>query len=49
MTWREEPSLGSILRAVEVPAVGGDTLFANMEEAYNSLSAAMKQRIDGNR
>lgn len=47
VTWREEPSLGSILRAVEVPDVGGDTLFANMEDAYNSLSAATKQRIDG--
>jgi len=27
VTWREEPSLGSILRAIELPPVGGDTLF----------------------
>ena len=33
VTWREKPSLGSILKAVEVPVVGGDTLFANMAEA----------------
>jgi taurine dioxygenase len=44
VTWREKPSLGSILRAVTVPAVGGDTLFANMHAAYLNLSPEM-QRI----
>ena len=29
VTWREKPSLGSILLAREVPESGGDTLFAN--------------------
>ena len=47
VTWRDQPSLGSILRAVEIPDVGGDTLFANMEAAYESLSDAMKEEIDG--
>jgi taurine dioxygenase len=47
VTWRKEPSLGSILRAREVPEVGGDTLFANMEDAYNSLDEATKEQIDG--
>ena len=37
VTWRAEPSLGSILRARVVPEVGGDTLFANMEAAYEGL------------
>ena len=46
VTWRVEPSLGSILRAVEVPDVGGDTLFANMEAAYNSLDAATRAQVD---
>lgn len=47
VTWRVEPSLGSILRAVEVPDVGGDTLFANMEAAYNGLDDATKTQIEG--
>jgi len=42
VTWRPEPSLGSILRAVEIPPVGGDTLFCDMYAAYDSLSPAMK-------
>lgn len=47
VTWRQEPSLGSILRAREVPEVGGDTLFANMEAAYDGLDDETKQQIDG--
>lgn len=46
VTWRECPSLGSILRAIELPEVGGDTLFANMVVAYDRLSDEMKQRIE---
>lgn len=46
VTWREEPSLGSILRALKIPEVGGDTLFANMEDAYNSLDDETKQQIE---
>ena len=47
VTWRLEPSLGSILRARIVPAVGGDTLFADMMAAYEGLSDEIKERIDG--
>ena len=46
VTWREEPSLGSILRAIEVPEVGGDTLFANMEAAYEGLDEATRDQIE---
>ncbi len=46
VTWREEPSLGSILRALEVPPVGGDTLFADMVAAYEGLSDEIKGEID---
>jgi len=47
VTWRLEPSLGSILRAVEVPPVGGDTLFADMYAAYEGLSDDVRAEIDG--
>jgi len=47
VTWRPEPSWGSILRAVEVPEVGGDTLFADMGAAYDGLPPALKAGIEG--
>lgn len=47
VTWRERPSLGSILLAREVPEVGGDTLFANMHLAYERLSEQMKRFCEG--
>ena len=47
VTWRQEPSLGSVLRALEVPPVGGDTLFADMYAAYETLSDEVKAKIDG--
>jgi len=45
VTWRVAPSLGSVLRAIEIPPVGGDTLFSDMELAYESLSPAMQQWV----
>ncbi len=47
VTWRLKPSLGSILRALEVPPVGGDTLFADMHAAYEELGDSMKQALSG--
>jgi len=46
VTWRQEPSLGSILRGVIIPPVGGDTLFADMYAAYEALSDSVKEKID---
>ncbi len=43
VTWRAEPSLGSVLRARIMPEVGGDTMFADMVAAYEGLSPAMKE------
>ncbi len=45
VTWRLEPSLGSMLRAIEVPDVGGDTLFADMEAAFDALDENLKDRL----
>jgi taurine dioxygenase len=45
-TFRPVPPLASILRAVQVPELGGDTLFANAAAAYEGLSAEVKERID---
>ncbi len=47
VTWRLQPSLGSILRSQEIPPVGGDTLFADMYAAYDGLTDELKQRIEG--
>ena len=45
MTFRERPPLGAVLYAVEVPPVGGDTLFANMHLAWEMLSDGMKTAL----
>ena len=47
VTWRIQPSLGSVLRAVDVPGIGGDTLFADMCAAYEGLDDGVKRSIDG--
>lgn len=47
VTWRLEPSLGSILRALEIPPVGGDTLFADMYAAYEGLKDEVKAKVEG--
>lgn len=47
VTWRPEPSLGSVLSAVQIPPVGGDTLFANMNLAYEKLPAELRERVTG--
>jgi taurine dioxygenase len=45
----EEPSMGSLLLAKEVPKVGADTLFASTVSVYDALPEATKRRIDGMR
>jgi taurine dioxygenase len=47
VSWREVPSLGSVLRAAEVPSIGGDTLFSDMEAAFAGLAPETQRRIDG--
>lgn len=44
---RERPSMATMLYAVKNPRQGGDTEFANMYAAYETLPEALKQRIAG--
>ncbi len=46
-SWALRPALGSILRAVEVPAAGGDTIFSDMYAAYDGLGAELQSFISG--
>ena len=46
-TYLERPPMGTLLYAREVPPVGGDTLFANMFMAYESLSSGLQTLLDG--
>lgn len=45
VSWREIPSMGSMLRCVQCPEVGGDTLWINMAAAYDNLPADVKASI----
>jgi taurine dioxygenase len=46
-TWREKPPFGCVLRCVECPEVGGDTMWANMVLAYERLPEHIKTQIAG--
>jgi taurine dioxygenase len=46
-TYLETPPMGTLLVAREVPPFGGDTLFANMYLAYETLSDGMKLLLEG--
>ncbi|MZD08550.1 taurine dioxygenase [Streptomyces sp. SID5785] len=46
-TWRAHPPMGAVLRCVETPAVGGDTIWVDMAEAYRRLPAHIRTQIDG--
>lgn len=47
VTYTKRPALGSLLYAKEVPPYGGDTLFANMYLAYETLSDGMRALLRG--
>jgi taurine dioxygenase len=44
-TWREIPPMGAVLRCLECPQVGGDTIWANMVKAYEDLPRHIKEQI----
>jgi taurine dioxygenase len=47
LSYKETPSLGSMLHAQELPLDGGDTLFANQHTAWDSLPAHLKRAVEG--
>ena len=46
MSFTLAPAMGSILRSIKVPSVGGDTMFSNMTLAYEKLSKGMQNLIN---
>jgi taurine dioxygenase len=46
-TYLEEPPMGSMLLARELPPFGGDTVFANQYLAYETLSEGMRGLLNG--
>ena len=42
MSYLDEPPIGSVLYAVEVPPRGGETGFGNLYRAYETLPADLK-------
>ena len=46
-TWRKAPPMGSVLRCVETPGLGDDTLWVNMVLAYERLPERVKEQIEG--
>ncbi|MBK17913.1 MAG: taurine catabolism dioxygenase TauD [Rhodospirillaceae bacterium] len=45
--YKERPHIGTLLYAIEVPSVGGNTKFTNLYKAYDALPDDVKQKIDG--
>lgn len=47
LSYKETPSLGSMLHAQGLPAEGGDTLFANQHAAWDALPDDLKREVEG--
>ncbi|MEC5409291.1 TauD/TfdA family dioxygenase [Paraburkholderia sp. MPAMCS5] len=49
LSYKEKPSLGSLLHAQELPSEGGDTLFANMHLAWDTLPSPLRKAVEERR
>jgi taurine dioxygenase len=47
LSYKELPSLGSMLYAQELPSEGGDTLFADMHLAWDTLPEPLRKAVEG--
>ncbi|WP_369989039.1 TauD/TfdA dioxygenase family protein [Pseudomonas xanthosomatis] len=47
LSYKELPSLGSMLHAQELPSEGGDTLFADMHKAWDAVPEALRKVVEG--
>ena len=47
LSYKPRPSLGSFLHAQELPATGGDTLFANQHLAWEKLPQSLRAAVSG--
>jgi len=45
--YQERPAMGTMLYSIEIPAKGGNTLFANAYKAYEALPSHVKEKIQG--
>src|SRR5947209_10518036 len=45
--YQERPAMGTMLYSIEIPAEGGNTLFANAYKAYEALPEEIRQRVEG--
>jgi taurine dioxygenase len=47
LTFQERPPLGALLHAVEVPSVGGDTVWSDLSATYEALSGPLQRFLGG--
>lgn len=46
LSYTPTPTMGSMMYAQQIPAIGGDTMFANMYLAYSTLSLGLRRMLD---
>ena len=44
VSYNPQPTLAVILKSVEIPPIGGDTMFSNMELAYDTMKSDLKEK-----